>query len=246
MEIPESRKSNSSSPSNSWVNTPNPKHVSSPAHGSPVVSSVYPANTSTAQQMKISESRKANSSSPFNDWVNNPNPKHVSFPAHGSSVVTSLIFSRGRIISASDDHSIRVYSPATGKLVRSLEGHEGGVWALAACKDTLVSGSTDRTLRIWDLSTGKCTHVFGGHTSTVRCLTIVKPELINVERDGVVTEEKWPKRPLIVTGSRDHSLRVWALPRRGDVESRCFGPDKTEVDLASVSEHRDYPSRTFN
>ena len=175
-------------------------------------------------------------------WVSNPEPKHVSFPAHGSSVVTCLIFSHGRIISASDDHSIRVYSPATGELVRSLEGHEGGVWALAACKDTLVSGSTDRTVRIWDLSTGKCTHVFGGHTSTVRCLSIVKPELIDVERDGIVTKEKWPKRPLIVTGSRDHSLRVWALPRPGDAEFRCFGPDETEVDLAEVcvSERRDY------
>ena len=79
-----------------------------------------------------------------------------------------------------------------GELVCSLEGH-GGVWALAACKDTLVSGSTDRTVRIWDLATGKCTRVFGGHTSTVRCLSIVKPELIDVERDGVVTPEKWPK-----------------------------------------------------
>ncbi|KAF8808980.1 WD40 repeat-like protein [Phlegmacium glaucopus] len=174
-------------------------------------------------------------------WVNNPDPKHVSFPAHGSSVVTCLIFSHGRIISASDDHSIRVYSPVTGELVRSLGGHEGGVWALAACKDTLVSGSTDRTVRIWDLSTGKCTHVFGGHTSTVRCLSIVKPELIDVEHDGVITKEKWPKRPLIVTGSRDHSLRVWTLPRPGDAEFRCFGPDETEVDLAEVCDADENP-----
>jgi F-box and WD-40 domain protein CDC4 len=240
MMIPESRNSSSVCP----ANTGEAQMMIPESRNS---SSVYPANTGEAQMM-IPESRKPNSSSPFIGWVNNPNPKHVSFPAHGSSVVTCLIFSRGRIISATDDHSIRVYSPATGKLVRSLEGHEGGVWALAARKDTLVSGSTDRTVRIWNLSTGKCTHVFGGHTSTVRCLSIVKPELVNVERDGVVTKEKWPKRPLIVTGSRDHSLRVWALPRPGDVESSYFGPDKTGVDLAvaDVSEHRDYPSRTFN
>ena len=35
------------------------------------------------------------------------------------------------------------------------------------------------------------------------CLAIVKPELIDVEHD---TKEKWPKQPLIVTGSRDHEL----------------------------------------
>lgn len=175
-------------------------------------------------------------------WVNNPEPKHVSFPAHGSAVVTCLIFSHGRIISASDDHSIHVYSPDTGELLRSLEGHEGGVWALAASKDTLVSGSTDRTVRIWDLSTGKCTHVFGGHTSTVRCLAIVKPEFVDVEHDsGIVTREKWPKRPLIVTGSRDHSLRVWTLPKPGEAEYRCFGPEETEVDPADVCDADENP-----
>ncbi|KAI0693322.1 WD40-repeat-containing domain protein [Cytidiella melzeri] len=164
-------------------------------------------------------------------WVNNQNPKRITFPAHGRSVVTCLIFTHGRIISASDDHSIHVYCPITGTLVRSLDGHEGGVWALAATKNTLVSGSTDRTVRIWDLATGKCTHVFGGHTSTVRCLAIVKPEWIDVENEmGVITREKWPKRTLIVTGSRDHSLRVWTLPRPGDDEYRCYGADDTEVD----------------
>ncbi|KZT23961.1 WD40 repeat-like protein [Neolentinus lepideus HHB14362 ss-1] len=166
-------------------------------------------------------------------WIKNDNPKRLTFPAHGNSVVTCLIFSHDRIISASDDHSIHVYSPKTGQLIRALDGHEGGVWALAATQNTLVSGSTDRTVRIWDLGTGRCTHVFGGHTSTVRCLAIVKPEWLDVEdEDGVITREKWPKQPLIVTGSRDHSLRVWQLPRPGDDEYRYYGADETEVDPA--------------
>ncbi|KAG1762640.1 WD40 repeat-like protein [Suillus occidentalis] len=166
-------------------------------------------------------------------WVDNENPKHRSFPAHGSSVVTCLLLSHGRIISASDDHSIHVYSPLTGELLQTLDGHEGGVWALAACKDTLVSGSTDRTVRIWNLATGRCTHIFGGHTSTVRCLAIVKPEWIEIEGEGgVITKEKWPKRSVIVTGSRDHSLRVWTLPRPGDPEYRCYGADDSEADPA--------------
>jgi F-box and WD-40 domain protein CDC4 len=168
-------------------------------------------------------------------WIQNQNPKHINFTAHGRSVVTCLILTHGRIISASDDHSIHVYDPLTGTLVRSLDGHEGGVWALAATKDTLVSGSTDRTVRIWDLTTGRCSHIFGGHTSTVRCLSIVKPEWIDVENEnGTVTREKWPKRPLIVTGSRDHSLRVWSLPKRGDVEYKSFGSEGSEVDPSEV------------
>ncbi|KAF8621503.1 hypothetical protein AX15_007735 [Amanita polypyramis BW_CC] len=182
-----------------------------------------------------------------NRWVSNPRPKQISFPAHGSSVVTCLIFSRGRIISASDDHSIHVYSPFTGELIRSLEGHEGGVWALAASKDTLVSGSTDRTVRIWNLNTGKCTHVFGGHTSTVRCLAIVKPEMVEVEHaDGSVTKEKWPKRPLIVTGSRDHSLRVWTLPKSDDPEYKSFSTEEGEVDPSDACDVDENPYHRFH
>ncbi|KAF9532872.1 hypothetical protein CPB83DRAFT_890537 [Crepidotus variabilis] len=165
-------------------------------------------------------------------YLTNPRPHHISFPAHGSAVVTCLLFSHNRIISASDDHSIHIYSPFTGKLVMHLKGHEGGVWALAAARDTLVSGSTDRTVRVWDLKSGKCEHVFGGHTSTVRCLSIVKPEWVDVPVDeaggqgqtggGAMRREKWPKRPLIVTGSRDHSLRVWTLPKPGEPSFKCF------------------------
>ncbi|CCA66634.1 related to cell division control protein CDC4 [Serendipita indica DSM 11827] len=176
-------------------------------------------------------------------WAQNQHPKHVSFAAHGSSVVTCLLFSHNRIISASDDHSIHVYNPLTGQLVKSLEGHGGGVWALAATKDTLVSGSTDRTVRIWDLEKGRCTHVFGGHKSTVRCLAIVKPELLDMtedngtndadEENNVVRRERWPKRTLIVTGSRDHTLRVWKLPKAHEPPFFFMqeeeGPDQVEV-----------------
>ena len=158
-------------------------------------------------------------------WIDNPEPKHLTFPAHGRNVVTCLMFSRGRIISASDDHSICVWSPVTGHLLHPLSGHEGGVWALASTKDTLVSGSTDRTVRIWDISTGRCTHVFSGHTSTVRCLAIVKPEWVEVEDEhGNRMMEKWPKRPLIVTGSRDRSIRIWNLPQPGEPEYRTDDP----------------------
>lgn len=167
-------------------------------------------------------------------WANNDRTKHISFAGHGSSVITCLIFSRGRIVSASDDHSIHVYSPATGELLKSLEGHEGGVWAIAAYNDTLVSGSTDRTVRVWNLSTGRCTHIFRGHTSTVRCISIVVPEWMDVGgQGGAITKEMWPKRPLIITGSRDHSLRVWNLPKTDDEDYGLSGWEDEEFEDVS-------------
>ncbi|KDQ63521.1 hypothetical protein JAAARDRAFT_75861 [Jaapia argillacea MUCL 33604] len=150
--------------------------------------------------------------------------EHITFPAHGDSIVTCLLISHDLLISASDDNSINVYSLRTGSRIHSLYGHEGGVWALAVIGNTLVSGSADRNVRVWDLNNGTCTHVLGGHTSTIRCLTIVEPEWFDlVDVNGAITKEQWPKEPLIVTGSRDWSVRVWGLPRPGDQEYRGRG-----------------------
>ncbi|KAF8608951.1 cell division control protein 4 [Ceratobasidium sp. AG-I] len=128
----------------------------------------------------------------------------LSFPAHGSSVVTCLLLSHNRIITASTDRDIHVYSPVTGELQLRLEGHDGGVWSIVVAPNSpkvLVSGSTDCTIRIWDLSAGKCTHIFGAHTSTIRCLEIVQPVWLDIGG----RREKWPKRSLVVSGSRDHT-----------------------------------------
>jgi len=114
-------------------------------------------------------------------WINNPRAQ-----ALGNSLRTTfsrdlLAVVQGRIISASDDHSIHVYSPVTGSSSVRLSGHEGGFGPLASTKDTLVSGSTDRTVRIWDLSTGRCTHVFGGHTKYCALLGYCQTRMGDVE-----------------------------------------------------------------
>lgn len=123
------------------------------------------------------------------------------------TVVTCLQFDDDKIITGADDHSINIYDTRTGRRMHTLSGHDGGVWALQYYNNTLVSGSTDRTVRVWDIRKGLCTHVFQGHSSTVRCLQIVQPTLVNGRME--------PSVPLIVTGSRDSTLRVWRLP---DVE----------------------------
>lgn len=136
--------------------------------------------------------------------------RRINFLGHGNNVVTCLQFNRHRIISASDDHHINVYSMQRGGLIAQLHGHEGGVWALQYVGDMLVSGSTDRTVRVWNLRTNRCTHIFLGHVSTVRCLQIMEPQNVNPDPTGPPVWE--PPYPLIVTGSRDCTLRVWKLP----------------------------------
>ncbi|KAI9318434.1 WD40-repeat-containing domain protein [Dichotomocladium elegans] len=131
--------------------------------------------------------------------------KRMNFDGHPpGTVVTCLQFDDEKIISGADDNYINIYDTKTGRRLHTLAGHDGGVWALQYLDNTLVSGSTDRTVRVWDIRRGVCTHIFLGHTSTVRCLQIIQPTMVNGRLE--------PSVPLIVTGSRDSTLRVWRLP----------------------------------
>ncbi|KIR30814.1 F-box and WD-40 domain-containing protein CDC4 [Cryptococcus deuterogattii LA55] len=161
------------------------------------------------------------------NWIHT-RPEHSSFTGHGTNVVTCLQFDEDKIVSASDDHSINIYNTSDGQLRKRLDGHEGGVWTLQYKGHTLVSGSTDRTVRIWDLEDLRMTYVFAGHTSTVRCLEIVEPVW---EEE---TQSYQPPVPMIVTGSRDATLRVWKLPQKDDPlydgiaeeeQTELIGPD---------------------
>ncbi|GAB5585429.1 hypothetical protein Unana1_00329 [Umbelopsis nana] len=116
-------------------------------------------------------------------------------------LVTSLQFDDNIIVAGCDNHKIEVFDSKCGTKLRTMEGHEGGVWALQFSGTgepgdhrILASGGCDRNVRVWDLDTGRLLHVMRGHTSTVRCLKL---------RD----------KKTAVTGSRDHTLRVWDLER---------------------------------
>ncbi|KAM3461851.1 hypothetical protein MY5147_000381 [Beauveria neobassiana] len=155
-------------------------------------------------------------------------PKHVAFAAHPNNVITCLQFDEDKIITGSDDTLIHIYDTHTGKLLKKLEGHEGGVWALQYEGNILVSGSTDRSVRVWDIERGLCQQVFYGHTSTVRCLQILMPAETGRTHDGRPIMQ--PEKPLIITGSRDSQLRVWRLPEVGSRRYIQTGPPAQESD----------------
>ena len=106
------------------------------------------------------------------------------------------------------------------KVIRHYHGHLSGVYALALhpTLDVLISAGRDsvarvRTLRpgsvtaclrrshhcmsvtpqVWDIRTKQSIHVLGGHESTVA---------------SVLTN---PVDPQVITGSMDHTIRLWDL-----------------------------------
>lgn len=171
------------------------------------------------------------------NWMNeDTKPRHIAFRAHDTHVVTCLQFDTDKILTGSDDNNINVYDTKTGALRAKLIGHEGGVWALQYEGNTLVSGSTDRSVRVWDIEKGEERQVFRGHTSTVRCLQIVMPSKVGENAEGKPIMV--PRHPLIITGSRDSTLRVWRLPRPED-------PKFIQADADTDTEECPYFVRTL-
>src|ERR1700760_1538399 len=75
-----------------------------------------------------------------------------------SSWVNSVAFSHDgrRVVSGSDDSTVRIWNVETGSEEKMLEGHSSLVYSVAFSHDgrRVVSGSVDKTVRIWNVETG--------------------------------------------------------------------------------------------
>ncbi|KAK3577757.1 hypothetical protein CHS0354_017456 [Potamilus streckersoni] len=104
------------------------------------------------------------------NWRSSPIRPPKVLKGHDDHVITCLEFHGNRIVSGSDDNTLKVWSSLNGKCLRTLVGHTGGVWSSQMQGNTIISGSTDRTLKVWNADSGQCIHTLYGHTSTVRCM----------------------------------------------------------------------------
>jgi tetratricopeptide (TPR) repeat protein len=98
-----------------------------------------------------------------------------------------------RIVSGSNDDTLRIWDAATGESLQTLTGHESTVFCAAwnHAGTRIVSGSDDDTLRIWDASTGESLQTLTGH------------------EDRVYSVAWNPAGTRIVSGSYDNTLRIW-------------------------------------
>jgi WD40 repeat protein len=94
-------------------------------------------------------------------------------------------------VSASDDHTLKVWNVASGHELRTLRGHTGGVWSVAVTPEgsCVISGSEDHSLRIWDLKEGAEIHRLTGHTG------------------GILSVAITPDASQAISASEDHTLR---------------------------------------
>ena len=74
-----------------------------------------------------------------------------------------------RIVSGSEDKTLKVWDAETGQERLTLKGHNGRVWSVAFSPDgtRIVSGSADKTLKVWDAETGQENADAQGHTAAM-------------------------------------------------------------------------------
>eukprot|EP00741_Cyanophora_paradoxa_P013768 tig00020710_g13290.t1 len=88
-----------------------------------------------------------------------------------------------RIVSGSEDRSVRVWDAETGAELLHLQSHTGEVTSVAVSADRdleacgrderrIVSGSGDKSVRVWDAETGAELLQLQGHTDSVYSVAV--------------------------------------------------------------------------
>ncbi|NIM16515.1 MAG: NACHT domain-containing protein, partial [Candidatus Aminicenantes bacterium] len=84
---------------------------------------------------------------------------------HSGAVMACAFSPEGKtLVSASSDHTLKLWDVETGKEIRSFSGHKDAVRGCGFSPQgkTLVSASYDNTLKLWDVETGKEIRSFSG------------------------------------------------------------------------------------
>jgi hypothetical protein len=127
---------------------------------------------------------------------------------------------RTRLVSGSDDMSIKVWVLGAGKswrcqCKRTLVGHRGPVFALATWQDKVLSGSVDKDVLVWDMGTGAHAATLSGHGDAVCGLAVHGDRLFSASDDGTI---------------REWALGTWARLRTVE----AYGPRMPQAPLCLV------------
>ncbi|KAG5421151.1 DOA1 [Candida metapsilosis] len=97
------------------------------------------------------------------------------FLGHTDVVRKLLILPGGnQFVSSANDGTIKIWNLQTGRILKTLFGHDSFVYDLALLPNgNLVSTGEDRTVRIWDLSKGEAIQVITLPCISVWCVTVL-------------------------------------------------------------------------
>jgi WD40 repeat protein len=126
-----------------------------------------------------------------------------------------------RVVSASEDGTVKVWDARSSELLHTLAGHAGPVRAVAAMVlsdgPRAVSAAQDHSLKVWNLETGKEIATLQGHSGPVHAVTIL------------------PCRQQALSASDDRTIRVWDLVTGKCVKTLAEGQPFFPILLLAVT-----------
>lgn len=150
---------------------------------------------------------------------------------HAGRVRGALELHDGRILSWSDDGTLRTWAADSGRALAVWTGHGSTVYGAAPLSGgRVVSWSADGTLRIWEDTTGETLSVLEGHESIVHGGYVLESgdvlswsfdgtvrrwdggtgRLLHVMRHEGLLQRAFPLSDgRVLSWSDDHSLRIW-------------------------------------
>jgi WD40 repeat protein len=101
-----------------------------------------------------------------------------------------------RLASGGENNTVKIWDVPTRRELLTLSGHSGDVYSVTFSPDDegrwIASAGEDSTVKFWDSRTGTLLRTFRGHT-------------------GIVTSIAFTADGRLVSGSPDHTVRVWDL-----------------------------------
>ena len=100
------------------------------------------------------------------------------------------------LASGSSDETIKLWEVPTGRLLKTLKGHEDGISSVSFSPDGkyLASGSWDNTIKLWEVPTGRLLKTLKGH------------------EDRVTSVSFSPDGKYLASGSWDNTIKLWEVP----------------------------------
>ncbi len=200
-------------------------------------------------------------SAPF--WKQEVGEKEIrTFVGHTKSLKAVAFLPNGKeALSASADHTLKLWNIRSGRAIRTFKGHDGIVSSLAISPDgkTAISGSHDNTVKLWNLSTGQLLDTFQGHANwvvsvafsddgdlalsgshdkTIKLWHVASGKLLRTfmgHKDWVIAVSFVADTNAIISGSHDRTLRLWDIGNGKNV--RTFVGHKDWVTSLTASRY---------
>jgi tetratricopeptide (TPR) repeat protein len=112
---------------------------------------------------------------------------------HSHIIYAVIELMDGRIVSCSEDKTIKIWNLTDYSCEQTLTGHKRGVYSLVTLPDgRIASGSGDKTIKIWNIGSSTCEKTLRGHGDSIVALILLA--------DG-----------RLASGSDDSSIKIWNL-----------------------------------